>query len=214
MGLDFALLDLDGTLADSGPGIVSCFALTLAEYGREAPEAQLRSLIGPPLAHSFSVLGFSGPALDEAVARYRVHYAREGVHAAVAFAGVDEALGALGARGLRLAVATAKREDFAQQMVSALGLADHFEAVVGAPRDGRHLPKARIVAEALERLGGPAPASGALVGDRHFDVEAARERGLEPVGVLWGYGSREELEEAGATRLLELPAELATLDGP
>jgi phosphoglycolate phosphatase len=202
--------DLDGTLADSAEGILACLRATLAAFGRP-PEAgaRLRGLIGPPLDESFAALGFSGAELAEAVDDYRARYDEVGVHLVRAYDGVPEVMAALAGAGVRQRVATAKRVDFAARMIDGLGLARYLEALEGASLDGRLSGKTAIVAAAL----GGDPTEGAwMVGDRRHDVEAALDLGLTPAGALWGYGSRDELEGAGARWLVERPGDL--LDGP
>jgi len=202
------VFDLDGTLADSSPGILACLHLTLRELGRDRGDDDLLALIGPPLTDSFASLGFVGDALDDVVERYREHYDRVGVDDATIYPGVADALGALTARGARLAVATAKRVDFAQRMLDAFALSHYFDEVAGASIDGRVTDKDVIVAALLADLA-PVERGGAwLVGDRRHDVAAARANGLVPVGALWGYGSRAELEGAGAAWLVERPGDL------
>jgi phosphoglycolate phosphatase len=212
-GLDHLVLDLDGTIADSSPGIVLCFRRTLAEFGRVAPEATLRGLIGPPLADSFERLGFAGELHERALERYRVHYDEVGVSAARAYDGVADALAQLQGSGVTLAVATAKREDFAERMLEALGLRTRLAVVAGAPVDGRRVTKAEIVADALSRLGVDPGERTWMVGDRRFDVEAAHQNALACAGALWGYGSPTELEGAGADPLLATPHDLVGLAG-
>ena len=184
------VFDLDGTLANSEEGILRCFRLTLVDEGITPSDEELRHLIGPPLEESFARLGIAPSRLDSVVARYRAYYDRVGVDAAVPYDGVVEAVRQLRAGSVRLAVATAKRVDFARRMLARFAIADAFD-VVDALR--------RSVAE-----------SGLtwMVGDRRQDVEAARHASWVPVGVLWGYGTREELVTAGAARLIETPSQL------
>ncbi|MDE3064631.1 MAG: HAD hydrolase-like protein [Acidobacteriota bacterium] len=201
------VFDLDGTVADSQEGILACLHETLALYGRRAEDHELRALIGPPLDESFRQLGFAEGELVEVVDVYRHAYDRVGVALAHPYDGVIEVLRALRERGVTLALATAKRVDFAERMLEDFGVRDLFAAVAGATVDDRLTTKEEIVAEVrwlVDAVAGPAW----MVGDRRHDVEAAATHGLVAVGALWGYGSLEELRSAGAQWLVAHPVEL------
>jgi phosphoglycolate phosphatase len=203
---DLVVWDLDGTIADSAEGILACLRATLAAFGRPPePDGRLRALIGPPLDESFAALGFAGAELAEAVDDYRVRYDEVGVGLAHPYDGVPEAMAALALAGVRQRVATAKRVDFAARMIDDFGLAGVVEALEGASLDGSLTGKTAIVAAVLA---GDAREGVWMVGDRRHDVVAALELGLTAVGVLWGYGSRGELEGAGAQWLVERPGDL------
>jgi phosphoglycolate phosphatase len=205
------IFDLDGTLCDSSPGIIAAFQQTLPEFGLVASESALRSLIGPPLWASFRVLGVSDDRYDEAVARYRWWYEREGVARASLYPGVAEVLERLTSSGVRLAVATAKRVDFAQTMLSGLGVAGHFDIIAGSPVDLVLRHKEEIIAEVLDHWGEVTPEDTWMVGDRRYDIAGARHHGLRAVGATWGFGTREELLTAGAHGLVATPS--ALVDG-
>ncbi len=200
------VFDLDGTLADSEEGILRSFRLTLVDEGLTPTDEELRHLIGPPLEESFARLGIAPSRLAPVVARYRAYYDRVGVDAAVPYDGVIEAVRRLHQGGVRLAVATAKRVDFARRMLARFALADVFDVVEGVSGDDRIRTKNDVVDVVRRTLG----ESGVtwMVGDRRQDVEAARHASWVPVGVLWGYGTREELVTAGAARLIETPSQL------
>ena len=193
------VFDLDGTLVDSAPGILASFHLTLGEWSRPADPEVLATLIGPPLHDSFSRLGFAPEEIDTVVARYREHYASVGPAGTTPYAGTHDLL-ERSHEVATLAVATAKREDFARRILEEWGLEGYFRTIVGAPVDGRRADKTSLVAAALGREDGRRPV-GWMVGDRRFDVEAGRVHGLRTLGVLWGYGSVEELTSAGADAL-------------
>ncbi len=204
-----AIFDLDGTLVDSAPGIVEAFRRTLDDSGRRAPDEVLATLIGPPLTDSFRTLGFPESELRPVVARYREHYATIGIPGCRPYGGIDDLLTRLRDQGWVLAVATAKRQDFAERILADWGLEHHFRAVVGASLDGRLGPKTEIVSQARALL---APHETRwMVGDRRFDVLAARACGLDCVGVAWGYGTPAELEQAGAVAVVTSPADLGDL---
>ena len=204
------LFDLDGTLVDSADGILWSFEATLRDFDREVDQSRLRTFIGPPLDYSFTQLGFAAAEMDDVLARYRDHYQREGVHRCHLYDGVRSLLESLTTQQVPLVVATAKRVDFANDILAALGIAHHFPVVCGAPVDGRLSSKDVIVAEAIARTDA-AHENGWMVGDRRFDAVAAHRHGLTSIGVTWGYGSAEELTDAGVSVLVDSPQQLGEL---
>ena len=188
------LFDLDGTLTDSEPGIVNSVRYALRSFGMEAEPATLRSFIGPPLYDSFrGTMGMSDADAKRAVDTYRVYFRDKGIFENAPYPGVPEMLEALRAAGRRLIVATSKPEA--------------LEGVYGADMEGKRSSKIDVIRYAM-RERGIAPSSAVMVGDRKYDITGAREAGLADIGVLYGYGSREELVEAGATRLAASVADL------
>lgn len=206
-----ALFDIDGTLCDPGGGITSAVRSALAELGiAEDDEAALRRFVGPPLEHAFRDHYALGPAqVEEAVAHYRRHYREHGLGEYRAYPGVREVLERLAAAGVRLGVVTAKFQEFAEEALRSTGLLDRFEVVCGRAVD-EVVPKSVTLGEALERFREPR-AAVVMVGDREHDVHAAQEHGVDAVGALYGYGTREELTAAGATHLARTPAAVADL---
>ena len=202
--------DLDGTLTDSGPGITASVAYALEKLGTEPPAREtLRCFIGPPLLQSFArFCGFDEAKCREAVRLYREYFTAGGMFENSVYPGIPEALAELRAAGFRLAVATSKPELFSRQIVAHFGLDVYFEAVCGAAMDETRTEKAEVLRYALETLGA-APAGSLMVGDREHDVLGAGAVGLPCLGVLWGYGSREELSAAGADALAETPEDMA-----
>ncbi len=206
------LFDLDGTLVDSRPAILRSVAHTLVELGHESPSPlDLHWFVGPPLEHGFRRLlpVYGDDRVDEAVTIYRRHYERHGLFDGPPFPGIPELLAELSGRGLRLFLATSKRQDFAARAVEAFGLARHLEAVHGNAT-GRPEEKSALIARILAETG-LAPAAAVMVGDREHDVLGARSNGVRSIGVLWGYGPRAELEDAGADAIAETVAGLRAL---
>lgn len=199
------IFDLDGTVWDSEPGIVASIRATLDHFGLPTPsDAELRALLGPPLMAMLAELGVPAERLDEGRVVYRDHYRRHGELDCAPYDGMPELLDELRGRGHRLATATSKGAEVAIRMLEHFGLAHRFDAIEGASMTSASHSKADIVAAALARLGaGPHPAPGVMVGDRRYDVEGGRRHGLVTIGVTWGYGSREELERAGADHVVD-----------
>ena len=210
------VFDFDGVLVDSVAPVTSSINAALRAHGlAERDPAALRSLIGPPTFAAFSeLLGAppESPSVAAVVATYRAHYAAVYLTATRVFEGIVAMLEGLTAdmrhRGGGLAVATSKSSDFAQPLLDALGLARFFAATAAADPLARSDDKFAVVGRALAGLG---VSEATMVGDRSFDMEAARAHGLRAVGVSWGIGSVEELRAAGAEAIADTPAELLAL---
>jgi phosphoglycolate phosphatase len=207
------LLDLDGTLADSRPGIEACFQHTLAELGHDpAVAGDLSWAVGPPIAVSIGRLlaKYGDDRADLGLTTYRARYSTVGIYECAVFPGVAEMLAALTDAGWTLCVATSKRRDFAERVVDYLGLRQYLPRVYGALPGGGLDDKKDLLAEIL-RAEGYHPARTTMVGDRLHDIHAARANALRSIGALWGYGGEAELREAGADLLAASPAEVVSL---
>jgi phosphoglycolate phosphatase len=200
------LFDLDGVLADSRGPITSCVNRALVATGHEPrPVDDLLGFIGPPATVGFAELTGAPPDSEEVAAcvtAYRAAYA-EALHETTTYPGIPAAVEAL-ARDFRLGVATSKPRRYAGPVLEAIGLAGAFAVVCGPDADA-HADKTATVGEALQALGGAV----AMVGDRRFDMIAARAHGLRAIGAAWGFGSRAELEAAGANVIIDVPAQLS-----
>ena len=203
------LFDLDGTLSDSAPGILSALRAAFDELGIDWVDADTaRSLLGPPFWHSLPPL-VGEDRVDDVVKAYRQHYVDEGaMFDTAAYPGMAELLAELADRNITLAVATSKPEVHAAQIVAHLGYGGYFDTVVGDTLDGERETKALVVGEVLRRLGDPDPATVLMAGDRSHDVLGAAAHRVACAGVLWGYGTATELTAAGAVRLCATPSEL------
>jgi phosphoglycolate phosphatase len=202
------LVDLDGTLTDPAKGIVGCFRFALEAMGCAQPAAaKLDWIIGPPLRRSFAeLLGAAGDA-EEALAIYRSRYATTGLFEATVYEGVREALVALSEAGTRLFLCTAKPVVYATRILSHFDLDRHFEAAYGAELGGRFEDKGELIDYILAEHGIDA-GHCVMLGDRKHDVIAASRHGIPTIGALWGYGSEQELREAGAAALCAEPDEV------
>ncbi len=210
-GVAAVVLDVDGTVLDSADGILAGFRHALLAVGVDPPDDEdLRTGLGPPLVTLLPALGVPAARIVDALTAYRSFYSREGLHRARPYDGVVDALEQLAAR-VPLGTATAKRTDTAAATLDAHGLTRLFTVVNGLDDD--HPTKTATLARTLALLGHPDPASVVMVGDRHTDVAAGRDLGVPTVGVLWGYGSRDELEAAAPDVLLERPDQLVDLLG-
>ncbi len=198
------LFDLDGTLTDAAPGITRCIQHALGCLGWPIPSASaLAWCLGPPLQVSFEkLLGVSEPALiSQAMALYRERFVDAGMFENSVYPGLRDGLEELSNAGHRLCIATSKPHVYARQILAHFDLLRFFAAVYGSELSGKHSDKASLIRHLLDTEG--RDGDPWMVGDRRHDVEGAHANGLGAVGVLWGYGSRAELEEAGADVLVE-----------
>ncbi|WP_376096502.1 HAD hydrolase-like protein [Roseomonas sp. CCTCC AB2023176] len=197
------LLDLDGTLIDSRPGIVESHHAAIRALGHEPdPAVDLTFAIGPPLDDVIGlVLAHYGETRSkEGADAYRTYYERRGYLGSVLYPGVREAVGALRAEGHALFVATSKRRVPAVMILEHLGLAPLLDGIYGSEPGGAIDHKPELIAHVLSREG-ITPGRAVMVGDRRYDIAGAHANGLRAIGALWGYGTREELEAAGADGL-------------
>ena len=210
---DIILFDLDGTLSDSGPGIMHSVRYALAKYGiaGESEEA-LRRFVGPPMIESYmKFYGFDHEQAVQALAYYREDYLAGAIYMNTPYEGMEETLKSLKAAGKTLVVATGKPTSMAEDVLRHFGWEGSFSYIAGATRDESRSEKNEIIDYALDALGVSDQAGVLMVGDRDNDVLGAEKAGVDCCGVLWGYGSREELQGAGAKYLIEKPEELARL---
>lgn len=214
---DVVLFDLDGTLTDSAPGILNCIRYALESMGIDSPpDEQMRPFLGPPLVDTFGEhFGLSDADISIAIERYRERYHDVGLFENEVYGGVEEMLDTVRAGGSVLAVATSKPTYSATRILEHFGLASRFAFIGGADLDGTRQRKNEVIAHTLAELtdlGAYAPSSSiVMVGDREHDADGARHHDLDCIGVLWGYGSAEELMRAGTIALADDPAELTGL---
>ena len=201
------LFDLDGTLIDSIPLILSSMKAAFDGHPRPPPLAEWVALIGTPLDAMIRRWAVDEADVERLKERYKVHQWAHHDAMVHAFPGVPELLDGLSARGVRMAVVTSKLEPSARRSLDFLGLTRHFELVVGLEATGRHKPDPAPVLHAIERLGAR-PEEAAFVGDSPHDVVAGNAAGVATVAALWGPFSREELARAGPRAWAEAPGEL------
>lgn len=201
----YILFDLDRTLTESAPGIINSIRYTYRRYGLEIPnKRELESYVGPPLIESFmKYAGFSEDKAREAVNVYREYFADRGLFENAVYPGIPKCLQKLAERDYILAVATSKPEVFCRRILEHFKLTKYFRVIKGIPLDGENMTKAEVIARAVGELGISEKRDAVMVGDRDYDVIGARENGIDCVGVLYGYGSRAELEQAGAVAVCE-----------
>lgn len=200
--------DLDGTLSESGEGILWCVGKTIEDLKIVVPEGfMLESFIGPPLADSFYRLGLDDEGVKLAVKTYKSYYDTKGKYMNRAYDGIKELLEKLRAKGFKLGAATSKYEPFARQIINYIGLLPYFDFISGATADAERQKKIDVLNYGIKNLE-TTPEKAVLIGDTRFDAEGARLCGCGFIGVLYGYGTREEMEAEGAVNFAETASEI------
>lgn len=207
------LFDLDGTLTDPFEGITRCIAYALKALNFPIPpRKRLQWCIGPPLKHSFSILMNSSDdsLAEEALAKYRERYATTGLFENRVYPEMPGILRAFADKGHTLYVATSKPEIYAKQIVAHFDLERYFKRIHGSCLDGTRSDKRDLVSNIL-RIEALEPSQTLMIGDRKHDMIGANGNGIRGLGVLWGYGTREELESSGAVTCVASPRDLVTV---
>ena len=202
--------DLDGTLTDSGAGIMNCAKLALEHFGLPIPSPeQMRTIVGPPLNHSFIRFGVPADRVDEAIRVYRSRYTTVGKFENNPYPGIRELLERLKNDGCKLYVATSKPEGMSVEILEKFELAAYFEVIAGATLDGSRSAKSDVIAYLQKTIGGAE--NVVMIGDTAFDVIGAEAHGIPTIGVSWGYGEIADMEKAGAAAIAHTPQELYKL---
>ena len=204
--------DMDGTINESGKGIKRSFRYAMEKLGMPLEEGyDLDHVIGPPLSWSFSKAGAPADRVEEAVTAYRELYNAGALFESDPYPGVVEMLETLKAKGKKLHIATSKPDVMTLRILNHFHLREYFDVIATATMDESRSTKEDVITYGLGLLGDVPREAILMVGDRYHDIEGAKANGLDSVGVLYGYGTREELENAGATYLAETPREVAEL---
>lgn len=205
----WVFLDLDGTMTDAGPGITKSIAYALERMGkRPLPLKQLERYVGPALQETFPQLGVDD--VDKALGYYRERYTDVGLFENSVYDGVHQMMDDLVAQGFRLAMATAKPLIYASRITAHYDLAPRLERQFGSELGGWLTDKKDLLGHVLSETGAD-PTASFMVGDRCHDAIGARHNRITPIGALWGYGSRPELEEARCAAFGEAPADIAEI---
>lgn len=206
------IFDLDGTLTDSGEGILNCAELALRHFDLPVPDrTAMRVFVGPPLHETFVKFGVPVNMVDEAVCVFRSRYTTVGKFENTPYPGVRRLLDALKARGHTLLIATSKPENMAIEILHKFELAQYFDRICGASLDRSRISKEDVIAYLL-KLNGTAK-DMVMVGDTAFDVVGAASHNIPCIGVSWGYGSSAEMRQAGAAAIADTIEELLALLG-
>ena len=209
----YVLFDLDGTLTDSGEGITNSVAYALKKFNITVTDrTELYKFIGPPLHGSFKeYYRFSDADCELAVAYYREYFKEKGIFENRVYDGIEELLKALKENGHIIFLATSKPETFAVKILEHFNLIQYFDFVSAATMDSTRNEKADIIQYALDQIDQKELSSVIMVGDRKYDILGAKQFHLASVGVLYGFGGRAELEQAGADFIVETPLEIVNI---
>lgn len=208
-GYTTLLFDLDGTLTDSTEGILKCLVNAIEQMGFEVPE-DTNKFLGPPIRQSFAEFcGMNEEQTAQAVKIFRERYSKVGLFENRVYDGIPEMLERLKNGGKRLMVATSKPQVYAIRIFDRFGLSQYFEFVGGAELDGSRDYKDEVIEYVLAQTDITDRSSVLMIGDRRQDVLGAHKTGIKCMGILWGFGSIEELTEAGADYIAETPDKAA-----
>lgn len=215
MKYQYILFDLDGTITESAPGIVNSVRYALNKMKYEVrDEKELLRFIGPPLIDSMKKFyGMNDEQAEQAVIFYREYFSEKGLFENSVYDGIEECMQQLKEKGKILAIATSKPEEYSVRIAEHFGFANRFDKICGATMDKSRTEKADVIRYTLKTLGitDENKSSVLMVGDRRHDIIGAKENGLDSMGVLYGYGDRDELEEAGAVYIAESTKDISEI---
>lgn len=212
--METIFFDLDGTLTDSGLGITRSIAYALEKLGQEIPDQGiLEKFIGPPLADSFQIYtGLTAKEAQKGIDFYREYYSVTGIYENYLYTGILELLTTLKERGFEIYLTTSKPEFYAKKILTHFEIDKFFSGVFGASMDEKLSEKTEIIKNALNTITPKVnPEKTLMVGDRSYDILGAKDHGLHSCGVLYGFGTQEELKAAGAEFLIHKPLDLLTI---
>lgn len=203
--LKYIFFDLDGTLTDPAIGITNSVFYALGKMGKPLPpREELYCFIGPPLLESFQkYIGMTPDEAEQGLTLYREYFSVTGLFENTPYTGVENMLCKLRNSGYTLCVATSKPETFAVQILEHFDLAKYFTQICGSSMDASRNTKTAVLEYLISKVGEEAKASAIMIGDRHHDIDGAKNVGIPSLGVLWGYGSAEEFQKAGADYVAE-----------
>lgn len=208
---NYVIFDFDGTVADTGEGILKSLQYSFEQMGRKVPDmSDLKRFIGPPVYYSYThFYGVSEDEVEAYIRKYRERYKEKGIYECRVYDGMKELLCELKSRGVKLGIASSKPEHLIYSVADYLGVTDMFDVIVGVKSDNsRHSTKKDIILEAVEKLGATEKEKVLMVGDRCFDIDGAAAAGVKSCGALWGYGDKEEFLEHNADMIAEKPLDV------
>lgn len=211
---DYVIFDFDGTVVDTGEGIIKSLQYSFEQMGREIPDmSDLKKFIGPPIHYSYThFYGVSEEEVGEYIKKYRERYKVKGIYECVLYDGMKELLCELKRRGVKLGIASSKPEHLIYSVADYLEITDMFDAIVGVQiDDSNHSTKTGLVLDAMDKLGATDKSKVLMVGDRCFDIDGAAGAGVKSCGALWGYGNEEEFKAHKADFIISEPSEVLNL---
>lgn len=211
---DYVIFDFDGTVVDTGEGILKSLQYSFKEMGREVPNlSDLKKFIGPPVYYSYTeYYGVSEKDVGMYIKKYRERYREKGIYECELYKGFPRLIDVLHEKGVKVGIASSKPESLIYDVADFLGVTGNFDAIVGVQiDDSNHSSKTGLILEAMKKLGADDKTKALMVGDRCYDIDGAAGAGVDSCGVLWGYGSKDEFEEHNATYIVSDTQELLKL---
>lgn len=208
---DYVIFDFDGTVADTGEGILKSLQYSFVAMGDPAPDLRdLKKFIGPPVYYSYThFYGISEDKVDLYVKKYRERYREKGIYESKVYDGFVELIYSLKEKGVKVGIASSKPENLIYSVADYLEITDLFDAIVGVKSDNsKHSTKAGLISQAMLDLGATDKEKVLMVGDRCFDIDGAHEAGVKCCGALWGYGDKAEFEKHNAEYIVQTPSEI------
>lgn len=210
----YIIFDFDGTVVDTGEGILKSLQYSFEQMGHEVPDlSDLKRFIGPPVYYSYThFYGISEDEVQTYIIKYRERYKEKGIYECELYSGMTELLTELRRRGVKLGVASSKPEHLIYSVADYLNITEMFDVIVGVKTDNsNHSTKTGLVLEAMKLLGARDKKDVLMVGDRCFDIDGAAGAGVDSCGALWGYGNKEEFIEHKATYIVGKPEDVLNL---
>ena len=211
---DYVIFDFDGTVADTGEGILKSLQYSFTAMGDEEPDLEdLKKFIGPPVFYSYThFYGISEDKVDDYIKKYRERYREKGIYESKVYDGLKDLIISLKEKQIKVGIASSKPESLIYSVADYLGITDMFDAIVGVKSDNsKHSTKAGLIAQAMEELGAKDKNKVLMVGDRLFDINGAHEAGVKCCGALWGYGDEDEFKAHNADFIVIDPKDIINL---
>ena len=211
---DYVIFDFDGTVTDTGEGILKSLQYSFEQMGDSVPDlSDLKKFIGPPIHYSFvTFYGVKEEDVPKYIEKYRERYRKIGIYECCLYDGMLDTLKTLRENGVKLGIASSKPIKLVYDVMEYLRLTEYFDAVVGTQfDDSNHPGKTDLVLQSMEKLGDKDKKRTLMVGDRFFDIDGAAGAGVDSVGVTYGYGSREEFMEHNATYIVDSPKDILNI---
>lgn len=208
---DYVIFDFDGTVVDTGEGILKSLQYSFEQMGRDIPDLNdLKKFIGPPIYYSYThFYNVSEDEVETYIKKYRERYTVKGIYECELYKGFPEILDTLHKEGIKVGIASSKPQRLIYDVANYLNITDKFDAIVGVKiDDSNHSTKTGLVLDSMEQLGATDKSKVLMVGDRCFDIDGAAGAGVDSCGVIWGYGSEEEFKEHNATHIVTDTEEL------
>lgn len=210
----YVLFDFDGTVTDTGEGILKSLQYSFEKMGRTSPPLDdLKKFIGPPIHYSYThFYGVSEQEVDEYIKKYRERYREKGIYECFVYDGMKETIETLRKEGVKIAIASSKPISLIYDVMEYLKITELFDAVSGVKIDNsNHSGKAFLLEDAMAQLRVKDKSKVLMVGDRKFDIDGASDVGVDSCGVLFGYGSKEEFLKHNATYIVEKPQDILSI---